>query len=1003
MPAQDELPKLYDPKVVESETYKRWLDAGRFDAVPDDRPPDQRYVIMIPLPNVTGALHLGHALNHTCQDVMIRWQRMQGKNTLWMPGTDHAGIATQSVVERRIFEEEGKTRHDIGREELVRRIWEWKDEYEVRITAQMKMLGNSCDWKRQRFTLDEMCTRAVRHTFFHMFRDGLIYRGKRLVNWDTHLQTAVADDEVYHQTVQSHFWHMRYPLKDPGPNDPRHLVVATTRPETMLGDTAVAVNPNDQRFKHLVDKTVILPLLHREIPIIADDWADPEKGSGCVKITPAHDPNDYQVGLRHHLPMINVLNPDGSINADGGPYQGLDRFEARKRIVADLDAAGLLDRVEDHEVEVGHSDRSKTIVEPYLSDQWFVRMSDVAGGVKLADGSTVPGLAQAAMDAVTSGRVQVFPPRYAKSYLDWLGEKRDWCISRQLWWGHRIPAWSFTETMHQEDVKNVQNRIQEQVNAGLLAYARPELPSDEPFKGYYCPSPEINPEFMAFLASHGFSQEEDVLDTWFSSQLWPHSTLGWPDKTESLAYYYPGSVLITSRDIITLWVARMVIAGLYNVGDVPFRHVYIHPKIVDGRGETMSKSKGNGVDPLDIITVYGADALRYGMAAMTTETQDIRLPVEYRCTHCQHLIPQTRQNMKAKVIKCPDCKQDFATQWADAATAEKLGRAYCVSEKFEVGRNFCNKLWNAARFAFMNLENTPCDPIDVKTLPIEDRWILAQISKTAATVNEALTGYQYSRAINTARDFFWDSLCDWYLELIKSRIRDKNRDAEAKQVLAFVLDQSLRLMHPVIPFITERIWRQLNDLAPTRGLPGAAELTVTDEIIVAPFPPPGGYPTLTDEAVLATFTDLQDATRGVRDARSRHNVPPKDRVAVTIKAPADHIDAIKNASHVIERLAGVNSLTIDPNALRQKNAAAIVSGGLEIFVADIADDEAELKKTRQELANVDQQISGKSSKLANESFVSRAPADVVDRERAQLEELKRKRRQLFDHVAALES
>ncbi|MCA9211478.1 MAG: class I tRNA ligase family protein, partial [Planctomycetales bacterium] len=635
--AAKDLPTRFDFKDAQARWYQCWEDNKYFHSEPD--PNKKPFTIVIPPPNVTGALHLGHALNNSLQDILIRMKRMQGFNTLWMPGTDHAGIATQAVVERRLHEEEGKTRHDLGREALVQRIWNWKESYEKRILGQLKSMGCSCDWDRVRFTLDDVCATAVRQTFYDLFSKQLIYRGKRLVNWDTFLQTAVSDDEVFHETIKGHFWHIRYPVIDPKPGEPEFVTIATTRPETMLGDTAVAVHPDpakafDKLEAELAEKLAAaptkekadiqaeieriaerrktklaaleqlrdmaidgrmlnLPLLDRPIPLVADEWAKPEMGSGCVKITPAHDANDYEVGGRCNLPKINILNPDGTMNSNAGPYQGLAIKQCRSQLVDDLDAKDLLVEVEDREIELAHSDRSKTPIEPYLADQWFVKMAD---------------LAQSAMDAVTDGRVTIHPPRYQKGYLDWLGEKRDWPVSRQLWWGHRIPVWAVTGTPehltaltlpHVEsldlasDRQTTKSGLEDKVTTFVAAG-----PKEGEYTIFSCVAPG-NESLEQQLNDAGMTQEDDVLDTWFSSALWPHSTLGWPRKTPELEYYYPTSVLITSRDIITLWVARMVLTGLNNMGEIPFSDVFIHPKILDGYGETMSKSKGNGVDPLE--------------------------------------------------------------------------------------------------------------------------------------------------------------------------------------------------------------------------------------------------------------------------------------------------------------------------------------------------------------------------------------------------------------------
>ncbi len=1017
------LEKVYAPKAVEGEMYAKWIKAECFAARPDERPRDQRFTIVIPPPNVTGALHLGHALNNTLQDILVRWHRMMDHNTLWLPGTDHAGIATQAVVEKRLRKDEGKSRHDIGREALVARIWAWKDQYEKRILSQLQLIGCSCDWSRTRFTLDDGLARAVRHTFFKLFKDGLIFRGKRLVNWDTQLQTAVADDEVYHEEVKGHFWHFKYPINDPQPGEPTHVEIATTRPETMLGDTAVAVHPDPagalekreaelrdriakapakekpalqaqfdnleaRRTSHLprlvklaemarAGRSLTLPLVEREIPLVLDHHADPLLGTGCVKITPAHDHNDYEVGQRCNLPMVNMMNPDGTVNAEGKQYEGLTMPEARKRVVADMEERGLLGEVQDKVIDLGHSDRSKSPVEPYLSDQWFLKMSD---------------LADPALEAVTSGKVKIFPERYARSYLDWLGEKRDWCISRQLWWGHRIPIW-YCETCDEDDLakafagRDDVSWFREEASGRWLLCSRDEDLATDAIPG------------------HALVQDEDVLDTWFSSQLWPHSTLGWPDETDDLKYYYPTSVLITSRDIITLWVVRMVTSSLYNMGEIPFDHVYIHTKILDGRGDTMSKSKGNGVDPLDVVSVYGADALRYTMADMATETQDVRMPVEYICPHCGHLIAQTSVVPHNKIpadieqVTClnKDCKQKFATQWAPDSLKAELPVARETSDKFEVGRNFCNKLWNSARFAFMNLEGAPCEPIDVAALPPEDRWILAKLSETIRDLQAELREYHYAASIKLLRDFFWDAFCDWYIELTKPRLRDPASAGPTQQVLAFVLDQTLRLMSPFLPFVTEKLWEELNRVAPRRGLPGVVDLAPADILMTALYPPESGYPVFDDAHVLEMFGDIQSAVRGVRDLRNKCNVPVKDKVRVTIKAARDHLDMLADQQHIIAEMAGVGEMSLVTEADRPQNAGTTVVGPLQIFVHDISDDEKERTRLMKELESVEKRLKGCESKLANEKFTANAKPEVVAAERERLEELRK------SHAAVVES
>ncbi|MGL4462170.1 MAG: valine--tRNA ligase, partial [Planctomycetia bacterium] len=648
----------YDPQAIQDRWTRFWDEKGYFHSEPNPNKPP--FAVVIPPPNVTGALHLGHALNATLQDVVVRYKRMLGFETLWMPGADHAGIATQAVVERRLFEEEKKTRHDVGRDALVARIWAWKDEYEERIRRQIKATGASCDWARWRFTLDDVCAKAVRHTFFDMFRDGYIFRGKRLVNWDVVLQTAVADDELYDQEIDGHLWHFRYPVE----GTDRVLVVATTRPETMLGDTAVAVHPDDPRYKDLIGKMVRLPLMDRLIPVVGDDvLVDPAFGTGVVKVTPAHDPNDYLCGQRHGLPMINLLSPDGKINAAGGKYEGLDRFKARKAVVADLDALGLIEKIDSYKHSVPHSDRSKSIVEPYLSDQWFIRMDE---------------LAEKAMDAVRDGRVRIHPSRYADMYISWLSAKRDWCISRQLYWGHQIPIW-YCKTCAEDDLKTAFAGRED------VAWRRDDEQGQWLISGLGDLAADAVP-------GHALERDPDVLDTWFSSALWPHSTLGWPEKTPELKYYYPTSLLSTAREIITLWVARMVVMSQFNLNEVPFKDVFIHPVIQDGLGRPMKKTLGNGVDPFDVIAKFGADAMRFTLTQMTTETQDVRLPV-------------TKE-------KLPD------------------GREVNVSDKFEAGRNFGTKIFNASKFILMNLEGYTPGPVDPAALPPEQLWILDRLTAT---------------------------------------------------------------------------------------------------------------------------------------------------------------------------------------------------------------------------------------------------------------------------------
>ena len=943
MSIAEQLPKQYDPQDAQARWYPFWVDRGYFHADPSREA--KPYAIVIPPPNVTGALHLGHALNNTLQDVLIRWRRMQGYDALWMPGTDHAGIATQAVVEKRLFTEEKKTRHDIGREALVARIWDWKHEYEARILGQLRLMGCSCDWDRTRFTLDDVCARAVRTTFFHLFKAGKIFRGKRLVNWDTQLRTAVADDEIEYKESDGHLWTLRYPVTG---SDSEALLVSTTRPETMLGDTAVAVHPGDERYAHLIGKTVTLPLLGREIPVIGDAiLVDPKFGTGCVKVTPAHDPNDYQTGLRNNLPQINLLNPDGTYNENAGPYAGLDRREVRKRVVADLEAQGLLAKTEPYTNRVGYSDRSKTPIEPYLSDQWFVRMGDDEDGT--------PGFAQRAMDAVTSGRLKIHPERYAKSYLDWLGEKRDWCISRQLWWGHRIPIWHCGPCSEAD--------LQRSFGGRDDVHWSP----DESGSGWLiCSETDLEPDALG--AGHSIEQDPDVLDTWFSSALWPHSTLGWPEKTPELSKYYPTSVLSTARDIITLWVARMVIFGQFNMGEVPFDDVYIHPVIQDGDGKRMSKSAGNGVDPVDIIELYGADALRFTLASSATETQDLRMPVE----------PTT----------LPD------------------GRTVNTSKKFEEGRTFPNKFWNASRFAMINLEG-----YDPEFLPGElqgtgpvDLWILGGLARTTREVTRAFESFQFAEAARILRDFTWNDFCDWYVELAKRPLRSE--DAITRQttqhVLVTALDTLCRLLHPIIPFVTEQVWQALNQVAPRRKNPVtlAAE-PAAESVCVAPwptFPDSWGWPQ-SDEWV----AQLREKVSALRNLRADRNVPASAKISPTIVASGRTAMILGPLTTDLMALTGAESLRIVESFEKPADCAVAVLPDAEIVLpmAGLIDPKVELEKLSKSRLDLEKQLGGVRAKLGNASFVERAPAEVVRQQRDRLAELEAQHAAVASRLAEL--
>ncbi|MBN2433266.1 MAG: valine--tRNA ligase [Acidobacteria bacterium] len=1083
------LSKSYEPTESEAPIYRMWLDSGVFHATPDERPPERRYVIMMPLPNVTGALHMGHAMDNSMQDVLIRWHRMLGDNTLWMPGTDHAGIATQAVVEKRLKELEGITRHDVGREGLVERIWAWKDQYQARIISQLQRVGCSCDWERQRFTMDRVCSRAVRHTFFRMFEDGLIFRGQRLVNWDPYLRTSISDDEVYHETVQGFFWTLRYPVMDPLPGEPEYVEVATTRPETMLGDTAVAVHPDpakalreemaalDEEIKQCsgrekaelaaeherlaarerdmlprliqlrdmarAGRQVCLPLLDRPMPLICDDWAKPALGTGCVKITPAHDYNDYDVWTRHceEIDIINILNEDGTLNENAGPYAGLDRYVARDKVVDDLKAQGLLTAVEDRQIEIGHSDRSKTPIEPYLSDQWFIRMGDSPAGVRMGEGTaqafTAPGLVQAAMDAVNEGRVTFHPERFVKTYLDWLSEKRDWPISRQLWWGHRIPIWSRTVTRAELPSLLADGRLAFVYAQPTEARLRLAIPDAEysrlvtsPIVPVDLPNSPVDAvlldvclidddeQYARPLEDAGFCRDEDVLDTWFSSSIWPFSTLGWPDAAtaeveggaplagrdgypDCLSYYYPGSCLVTARDIITLWVARMVIMGLYNLGDIPFSDVFIHANILDGKGERMSKSKGNGIDPVDIIEVYGADAMRYVLCDMQTGNQDIRLPVTAVCPQCSHHneLAETNHGRSIFTYMCAACNREFDV----LGTMPDVPTAKLLSERFLEGRKFCNKLWNTARFALANLEDVPHERVMREDLALEDRWILAALNQAIRQVTAGLADYNPSAAIGAARDFMWNSLCDWYLELIKPRLREPRSPSAglARQVLAYCLDVVLRLLQPFIPFITEHLYQQLSRQVERRGLPGLTDGAGAELLINSPWP--AAVAELDDEALLATFSLLQEITTAIRDVRNSQNIPSTQGLTVTLKPPQQRMLEFSSRGHVIEHLAGVETLAVDPNAPRPRGAASVVVEDIQILVHNVIDDEAERARLLKERQRVQKEIDMFRRKLANENFVARAPAEVVEENRQRLAKYEYQMASIQTDLARLES
>ncbi|WP_026839904.1 valine--tRNA ligase [Citrifermentans bremense] len=884
--ANKELEKVYEPKSVEERWYQQWEQKGYFHAnVPSDKP---GYSIVIPPPNITGVLHMGHALNNTLQDILCRWKRMAGYNVLWMPGTDHAGIATQNVVERQLAAE-GKDRFELGREAFIERVWQWKGESGGQIIGQLKRLGASCDWERERFTMDAGLSKAVREVFVRLYQEKLIYRDNRLINWCPRCHTALSDIEVEHEEKAGHLWHLRYPVV--GTND--FLVVATTRPETMLGDTAVAVHPEDERYAHLIGKMVLLPLVNREIPIIADDYVDREFGTGVVKITPAHDFNDFEMGVRHNLDRINVFDESGVVNAAGKQYEGMERFAARKQVVADLEAAGLLDKIQDHALSVGGCYRCKTVVEPYMSLQWYVKVAP---------------LAERALGAVKDGRTKIVPQQWENTYYDWMENIRDWCISRQIWWGHRIPAWYCD-------------------HCGHITVAK-EDPSccDE------CGSDEIR-------------QETDVLDTWFSSALWPFSTMGWPEKTPELASFYPTSCLVTGFDILFFWVARMMMMGLHFMDEVPFTDVYIHALVRDAQGQKMSKSKGNVIDPLTVIDAYGTDAFRFTLAAFAAQGRDIKL----------------------------------------------------AEERIAGYRNFANKIWNASRFAMMNLEGFDPNVVEPASLKLSnaDRWILYRLNQTAVSVDAALASFRFNEAANDLYRFTWSEFCDWYIELAKDDLYkgDADRQASAKYVLWLVLENLLRLLHPFMPFITEEIWQAL----PKRD--GAAE-----SIMISSFPTPcaewEGY------AAAATEMDLvMEVIKGIRNIRGEMEVAPSKQIAAILDCKSEASLALlkRNEAYVMS-LARLSDLGIGQGIERPAEASLQVAGDVEIIVPlrGLVNVEEEEKRLGKEIAKIEKDIEFLSKKLENPSFVERAPADVVEKEREKIGEFANKKKLLEESLEKIQ-
>jgi valyl-tRNA synthetase len=1006
----EHLSKAYEPKTTEKLANEIWSSQPYFHAEgqPDDGIPAQKpYTIVIPPPNVTAPLHLGHALNNTLQDVLIRFRRMQQYSTLWMPGTDHAGIATQTVVEKRILSEEGKRRTDFAREEFVSRVQAWKDEYEARIIEQLKAMGCSCDWDRTRFTMDEVCAKAVRAAFFKLFKDGLIYRGKRLVNWDPATQTVLADDEVEHETVKGHFWYLRYPLVETveiAGERIEHVTVATTRPETMLGDTAVAMNPADERAEYLLGKKVRLPIVGRNIPIIADEHVvlpNPESedekakfSTGFLKVTPAHDPDDWEIGQRHSLDIVNVMAPDGSISDKYGwedattpeaqSLLGMDRFEAREAIVEWFRQENLLEDVREYVHEVGHSYRSHVPIEPYLSDQWYIAVKkpiEYLGekfGQGLIEGTDVPlnSLAGLALKPLLDGRLRFNPDRYAKTYQAWLENLRDWPISRQLWWGHRIQIWWMTKELEEEpDVSRLTSifeRIKKWKNEERVeGYTREKygLSQTGLEKDGLAPLSFIcirdpggeDKEIVKYLESNGFAQDTDVLDTWFSSALWPFSTMGWPDDTPELKTFYPGNVLCTAREIITLWVSRMLMMGQYCAGDIPFTDVYIHAMIQDGEGRKMSKSLGNGIDPLVAINSHGADAMRFTLASMTTDTQDIRMPVQK--------------------MKLPD------------------GREVNTSPKFDTGRNFCNKLWNASRFALMNLEGLDPAIFDKKKMKPEDQWILSRLAKTITETTESLEAFKYSEPLSQLYRFFWNDFCDWYLELAKSRMKDTQQKPITQNILAFVLDQILRLLHPFIPFITEGIFQKLNEIAPTRELKGLAESNEAKALVVAQWP--DRIDSLKDVVVEAQFERLQDTIRTVRELKNQYNVAPSERLGTFARMSEGTSSYLNANADMILYMARIKQFSAGPDIVKPKSAATAIVNDMEFYLQIERDNETErlrLEKQKQEIEKARKTV---QAKLGNNDFLTKAKPEVVEKAKEKLAELSGQLEVIEKHISEL--
>lgn len=881
--AKEELAKTYSPQEVEQKWYRYWEEGGFFHQ--EVMPGQEAFSIVMPPPNVTGSLHLGHALDNTLQDILTRWRRMQGYNTLWLPGTDHAGIATQARVEEEIAKE-GLSKYDLGREKFLERVWDWKHTYGNRITQQLRTLGASCDWQRERFTMDEGCSHAVREVFKQLYDKGLIYKGDYIVNWCPKCQTTISDIEVEHRDTPGHLWHIKYPYAD----GEGYLVIATTRPETMLGDLAVAVHPEDERYRSLVGKKVILPIVNREIPVIADEYVDPEFGTGAVKITPSHDPNDFEVALRHGLPELTVIDKQGRMNREAGPYAGMDRYECRKQIVKDLEDQGLLLKVDEHSHAVGQCYRCDTVIEPLVSKQWFVKMKP---------------LAEPAIKAVEDGRIRFVPERFTKIYLNWLQNIRDWCISRQLWWGHRIPVWYCQDCGHE-----------------ICSTTEPKN----------CPQ----------CGSGNLEQDPDVLDTWFSSALWPFSTMGWPEETPDLKHFYPTSVLVTGRDIIFFWVARMIFMGLEFMPDVPFREVFIHGLVLDAQGRKMSKSLGNGIDPIEVIEEYGADTLRFMLITGNTPGNDLRFQFE----------------------------------------------------RLEGARNFCNKIWNASRFALMHLEDLEPGAAPKGRLELADRWILSRLNSTVGQVTYNLEKYELGEAARELYEFIWSEFCDWYIELIKPRLYGKvtpESRKTAQQVLWYVLSEILRLLHPFMPFISEEIWQHLPHRDGTLMLEKWPEVR---EELAAP----------EQEKQMSL---VMDVIRTIRNLRAELNVAPGKKAEVLITANNDlSMGYLQENLDYIKLLAQADpvELTLQKTEKPKEALSGVAGGGVEVFLlfAGLIDVAAEIKRLEKELKALTAERQKIEAKCNNPGFLAKAPAEVVAKEKGKLAEVQVKEKALKERLAILD-